>query len=50
VAVPNPWLVHVVESAPGGAAATGWVATVWNESKHTATSAFVWVICANVAS
>lgn len=51
VAVPYPhYVARVIQSAPGGAAATGWLATVANDGSKVAISAYVWVICAFVAS
>lgn len=51
VAVPDPnLLARVVQSAPAGAAATGWVVSVANDYPSATISAYVWVICANVAS
>jgi hypothetical protein len=49
VAVPYPNLyARVIQSAPSGAAATGWLATVKNEYPNYPISAYVWAICANV--
>jgi hypothetical protein len=49
VAVPYPNLyARVIQSAPAGAAATGWLATVLNSYPNYAISASVWVICAVV--
>jgi hypothetical protein len=49
VAVPYPNLyARVVQSAPAGAAATGWLATVLNSYPNYTISASVWVICAVV--
>ena len=50
VAVPYPNLyARVVQSAPSGAAATGWLVTLANEYPGYTISAYVWVLCANVA-
>ncbi len=49
VAVVNPhYLVRVLQTAPAGAEATGWVATVSNENP-TSWNAYVWVMCAYVS-
>jgi hypothetical protein len=50
VAAAGPTLDHVsiVESAPAGAAATGWQASAINTSDATVTE-FAWVICAYVS-
>jgi len=49
VAVPYPNLyARVLQSAPSGAAATGWLATVLNSYPNYTISATVWVICAQV--
>lgn len=49
VAVPYPNLyARVLQSAPAGAAANGWLATVLNSYPNYTISASVWVICATV--
>jgi hypothetical protein len=49
VAVPYPNLyARVLQSAPSGAAATGWLATVLNDYPNYTIRASVWVICAAV--
>ena len=49
VAVPYPNLyARVLQSAPSGAAATGWLASVLNSYPNYTISASVWVICAEV--
>ena len=49
VAVPYPNLyARVHQSAPSGAAATGWLASVLNSYPNYTISASVWVICAEV--
>ena len=48
VLVPN-YRSRVTQSAPGGAAATGWVGTVANDYPTASITAYAWVICANVA-
>lgn len=49
VAVPYPnWAARVIQTAPAGSSATGWLATVGNDSSGTL-HGYVWVICANVA-
>ncbi len=51
VAVPYPNLyARVLQSAPAGAAATGWLATVLNSYPNYTISASVWVICASMTS
>ena len=51
MAVPYPNVyARVVQSAPGGAAATGWLVSVKNEYPSYTISAYVWVICAHVTS
>ena len=40
----------VVQSAPAGADATGWVVTYSNDFSQGTMSAYVWVLCANVSS
>jgi len=51
VAVPYPnYFAPVAQSAPAGAAATGWLATVANEYPDTTISSYVWVICAYVSA
>jgi hypothetical protein len=42
--------VRVIQSAPSGSAATGWLATVANDEDGFGISAYVWVICASVDS
>ena len=50
VAVPYPnYRSRVTQSAPGGAAATGWVVTVANDYPSASISAYAWVICATVS-
>ncbi len=50
VAVPYPhYRSRVAQSAPGGAAATGWVVTVVNDYPSASISAYAWVICASVS-
>jgi hypothetical protein len=50
VAVPYPNLfARVIQSAPGGAAANGWLVTVANDYPSYTINAYVWVICASVA-
>jgi hypothetical protein len=41
---------RILESAPGGAAATGWLASVYNDTDNASASFYAWVICAHVAS
>jgi hypothetical protein len=49
VAVPYPNLyARVLQSAPSGAAATGWLASVLNSYPSYTITASVWVICAAV--
>lgn len=49
VAVPYPNLyARVLQSAPSGAAATGWLASVLNSYPNYTITATVWVICAVV--
>jgi hypothetical protein len=42
------WAMRVIQSAPSGAAATGWLATVANDASNYTTSFYVWAICASV--
>lgn len=42
--------IRVIQSAPGGAAATGWVVTVAKDFDNYTITAYAWVICANVVS
>jgi len=43
------WATRVIQSAPSGAAATGWLATVANDASNYTTSFYVWAICASVS-
>ena len=43
------WAMRVIQSAPSGAAATGWLATVANDASNYTTSFYVWAICASVS-
>ena len=43
------WAMRVIQSAPSGAAATGWLATVANDASNFTTSFYVWAICGNVS-
>jgi hypothetical protein len=45
----NAYWARVLESAPAGAAATGWTVAVRNESDAKTITEYVWVICANVS-
>jgi hypothetical protein len=42
------WAMRLIQSAPSGAAATGWLATVANDASNYTTSFYVWAICAVV--
>ena len=46
---PSRTSMRVVQNAPSGAAATGWLVTLANEYPGFTISAYVWVLCANVA-
>ncbi len=51
VAIPYPNLyARILQSAPSGAAATGWLVSVRNEYPNYTITAYVWVICASVTS
>ena len=43
------WAMRVIQSAPSGAAATGWLATVANDASNFTTSFYVWAICGSVS-
>jgi hypothetical protein len=45
----SPYKTHVFESAPSGAAATGWQVGVYHNTSQPITF-YAWVICASVAS
>jgi hypothetical protein len=42
------WAMRLIQSAPSGAAATGWLATVANDASNYTTTFYVWAICASV--
>jgi hypothetical protein len=42
------WAMRLIQSAPSGGAATGWLATVANDASNFTTSFYVWVLCATV--
>jgi Collagen triple helix repeat (20 copies) len=44
----SPYKTHIFESAPSGAAATGWQVGVYHDTSQPITF-YVWVICASVA-
>ena len=42
------WAMRVIQSAPSGGGATGWLATVANDASNFTTTFYVWAICASV--